>query len=225
MTIRRYGLRPAFGRPQPVHDHARRRPSAGLRPASARPGVAFHVGSMTMRGDGKHRQGYAPVKVAVTVGAGKIRSVTFYHGEMTKEKYGTMIRDHWSYDILEVAKDSRISPGEVFFMRDNDPKSRDIFAERDAGFRVIAQEPDSPDTNCLDYSIWNRVDKTMWLEELEWMEAHPAREWTETQIQFEARLEMHLLSLPSSYIRKTMASLKRRCRDIVAKDGDLLTND
>ena len=115
----------------------------------------------------KHRQGYAPVKVAVTVGAGKIRSVTFYKGELTKEKYGDLLRDQFSDDIIQVARDSRVSPSQVFFMRDNDPKSRDVIAERDAGFKVIKQEPDSPDTNCLDYSIWNKVDKDMHLEELD----------------------------------------------------------
>ena len=165
------------------------------------------------------------MKVAVTVGAGKVRSVTFYRGEMTKEKYGNMIRDVWSDDIHQVAKDSKISANHVYFMRDNDPKSRDRFAESDAGFKLIAQEPDSPETNVLDYSIWHKVDTDMHLEELEWLEAHPNREWKETQTQFEYRLERHLYSLPSSYIRKSMGSLKRRCRDIVANDGDLLIND
>ena len=35
----------------------------------------------------KHRQGYKSVKVAVTVGNGRIRSINYYEGELTKEKY------------------------------------------------------------------------------------------------------------------------------------------
>ena len=36
---------------------------------------------------GKHRQGYKPVKVAVSVGNGRIRSVLFYKGELRKGAY------------------------------------------------------------------------------------------------------------------------------------------
>ena len=175
----------------------------------------------------KHRQGYVPVKVSVTVGAGKIRSVTFYKGEMTKEKYCDFLHDIWLGDMLAVARDSRISPGAVYFMRDNDPKSRDRVAEDDAigARRVIRQEPDSPDTNALDYSLWDKVENDMHEEELVWLEAHPGRDWVETQEFFEARLEMHLLSLEASYIRKTMGSMKRRCRQFFALDGALVPDD
>ena len=110
-------------------------------------------------------------------------------------------------------------------MRDNDPKSRDTEAEEANGMKVLRQEPDSPDTNCLDYSIWNKVDREMALEELEWMEHNPAYDWHETKQEFRNRLEWHLYMLDSSYIRRTMGSVKRRCRDIVAKGGELLIND
>ena len=36
---------------------------------------------------GKHRQGYKPVTVAVSVGNGRIRSVLFYKGELRKGAY------------------------------------------------------------------------------------------------------------------------------------------
>ena len=36
---------------------------------------------------GKHRQGYKPVKVAVSVGNGRIRNVLFYKGELRKGAY------------------------------------------------------------------------------------------------------------------------------------------
>ena len=52
------------------------------------PVVVFADADLATAADkGKHRQGYKPVKVAVSVGNGRIRSVLFYKGELRKGAY------------------------------------------------------------------------------------------------------------------------------------------
>ena len=176
----------------------------------------------------KHRQGYTSVKLAVTVGNGKIRTIDYYQGDLTKEEYVQFFDNSWLPAMEEMAKENKCGTDEIYFYRDNDPKSRDTSYEallkKYGNLKVILQPVDSPDVNCLDYSIWNKIEKTL-IDQDDEYEARTGKQWKETIHDFFNRVTFAFWSLDEQYIRNTMGSVKRRFKDIIDREGDILPHD
>ena len=106
-----------------------------------------------------------------------------------------MQRDHFVDDVLAMAKEIKVEPSQILFMRDNDPKSRDIASEKDMGLNVMAQSPKSPDMNVLDFSLWNYAVQKLTEEEFAWEKKNPGETFHESIDEFQKRLKRILLSL------------------------------
>ena len=86
------------------------------------------------------------------------------------------------------------------------------------------QPVDSPDVNCLDYSIWNKVEKGL-IDQDDEYEGRTGKQWQESIGDFFNRVTFLFWSLDEQYIRDTMGSVKRRFKDIIDREGDILPHD
>ena len=133
-----------------------------------------------------------------------------------------MQRDHFVDDVLAMAKEIKVEPSQILFMRDNDPKSRDIASEKDMGLNVMAQSPKSPDTNVLDFSLWNEAVQKLTTEEFAWEKKNPGEIFHESIDEFKKRLKRILLKMPEAVVRKAMEDTPRRLGEIVKSGGEMI---
>ena len=105
-------------------------------------------------------------------------------------------------------------------LEDNDPtgnqSKRGILAKRENKLRVFSIPPRSPDLNVLDYAVWSEVEKRM--RRMERMFS-PTKH--ETRSQFERRLDRTALSLPSTFINKSIANMRQRVQRLYKAKGGL----
>ena len=133
-----------------------------------------------------------------------------------------MQRDHFVDDVLAMAKENKVEANQIHFMRDNDPKSRDIASEKDMGLNVMAQSPKSPDTNVLDFSLWNEAVQKLTTEEFAWEKKNPGEIFHESMDEFQKRLKRILLKMPEAVVRKAMEDTPRRLGEIVKSGGEMI---
>ena len=133
-----------------------------------------------------------------------------------------MQRDHFVDDVLAMAKEIKVEPSQILFMRDNDPKSRDIASEKDMGLNVMAQSPKSPDMNVLDFSLWNYAVQKLTEEEFAWEKKNPGETFHESIDEFQKRLKRILLKTPEAVVRKAMEDTPRRLAEIVKSGGEMI---
>ena len=133
-----------------------------------------------------------------------------------------MQRDHFVDDVLAMAKENKVEPSQIMFMRDNDPKSRDILSEKDMGLNVMAQSPKSPDMNVLDFSLWNEAVQKLTAEEFAWEKKNPGEIFHESIDEFQKRLKRILLKMPEAVVRKAMEDTPRRLGEIVKSGGEMI---
>ena len=88
----------------------------------------------------------------------------------------------------------------------------------------MKQPVSSPDTNVLDYSIWNAIERKLTEEEDDY-KSRTGKEWKENIENFSMRVQTHFWALEKAYIQKSMLDLKRRCKEIIANNGEILTYD
>ena len=51
------------------------------------------------------------------------------------------------------------------------------------------------------------------------------RDRVESEVAFEARLERTARSIPAAAIKKALGDMKRRCKSVIANEGDWVTGD
>jgi transposase len=106
-------------------------------------------------------------------------------------------------------------------LEDNDPagyKATAAVAEkRKLGMKVMELPPRSPDLNCLDYSLWSRINKKLRAQE----KAFPPQK-KETKDECLKRLRSAALGLPTAVVKDAQMSMKRRCTEIRAAKGGLI---
>ena len=139
------------------------------------------------------------------------------------------IKDRWGGDSAARAYTTIVLPavkkryrGQKLFtiLEDNDPTGnlsiKGVEAKRAGKMKVFQIPKRSPDLNVLDYAIWSEGERRMRLEELKMKKGK-----RETREQFEARLDRVALSLPPSYVKRSICDLKRRSHLLYEAEGGL----
>lgn len=162
----------------------------------------------------RYNPGTKSVRIAAGMGSGKVRLWhdvgEKWNGEAAAQLYGG--------PLLHALK--RAHPGKRTFriLEDNDPtgfKSRKgEAAKAESGIHVFAIPPRSPDLSVCDYALWKAVTRQMRKTEA----AFP-RGRRESRKAFIARLRRAAMSLPRSFIDKSIGDMRRRCQRCFARRG------
>ena len=103
-------------------------------------------------------------------------------------------------------------------LEDNDPtgfkSGKGVRAKADAHIKPFVIPKRSPDLSVCDYAIWKEINKRMRKQELTWRKSK-----RESRVDYMARLRRTALRLPSSFIKKSMGDMKRRCQRLYAAGG------
>ena len=100
--------------------------------------------------------------------------------------------------------------------RKGNQSGKGVAAKERAKIRAMTLPPRTPAWMPLDFSIWHALDKKM---------AETAPGVKETKAGYLARLEKTALSLPRSYVRKVLGSMKRNIQGVIEAGGYHAKND
>ena len=105
-------------------------------------------------------------------------------------------------------------------LEDNDPagfKSRKgMAAKSEARIETFDLPKRSPALNVCDYALWAGVNRRTQRQECAW----PANR-RETRRSFLARLRRAALGLPTHFVQRSIANMKKRCQRLAAAQGGL----
>ena len=122
--------------------------------------------------------------------------------------------------VLKALKRHRDEKGKYVVLEDNDPvgyKSNKTCATKaENNIHALHFPRYSPDLNPMDYFLWAEVERRM-------VKGAPKK--LETIDAFKARLRHTALAIPTSVVRKGVASMNERARDCFANAGKFVTRD
>ena len=105
-------------------------------------------------------------------------------------------------------------------LEDNDPagykSAKARWAKTEAGIVTDDLPRRSPDLNVLDYALWSAINRRMRKQEFSW--PHNKKETSE---QYKERLRKTALALPEPLVRRCVADMRRRCREVCKASGGL----
>lgn len=103
-------------------------------------------------------------------------------------------------------------------LEDNDPtgfqSSKGKAAKTAATVTTLNIPKRSPDLNPMDYSVWSEINRR-----LRKQEAKFPRNKRETRAEYLSRLRRTARNLPSSFIKKAVGDMSRRCQLLLAAKG------
>ena len=104
-------------------------------------------------------------------------------------------------------------------LEDNDPTGNlsklGIAAKKECKMKVFHIPKRSPDLNVLDFAIWAEVERLMRLQE------RKMKDKRESRAQFENRLDRTAFALPTTFVKRSIGALKRRCGLLYDAEGGL----
>ena len=103
-------------------------------------------------------------------------------------------------------------------LEDNDPagfkSTRGMEAKKASKIDAVTVPKRSPDLNVCDYAIWHEVNRKMRMQERRF-----TSDKKETRQQYLKRLRRTALSLPPTFVGKSIANMQERCKRLIASKG------
>lgn len=103
-------------------------------------------------------------------------------------------------------------------LEDNDPtgfqSSKGKAAKRAAAITTLSIPKRSPDLNPMDYSVWSEINRRLRKQEKKF----PGNK-RESRAEYLSRLRRTARNLPSSFIKKAVGDMSRRCQLLLAAKG------
>lgn len=180
----------------------------GCRGAYRALGERFGKGVVKPSAKLKFNTGTRGIKVLAGVGGnGKILMWHFIEGRWN----GTMAAKCYKGPVSKALAAAFPAKRRYTVLEDNDPagfkSSLGRAAKAEAKISVFEIPKRSPDLNVCDYSLWKLVNTRMRAQEARWPTARK-----ETRKAFLARLKRTAMRLPVSIVKRSIQSMKQRCK-------------
>jgi DDE superfamily endonuclease len=177
-------------------------------------GEGLNKGHVKPRKNLKYNTGAPSLQISCAISATKVLMWHEVKGNWNAEQAVRMYRDK----LAPALRSTHPSKRHFVVLEDNDPsgyKSKAaITAKAAEKVKVLCLPKRSPDLNPLDYGLWAEINKRMRRQEQKY-----ATTKIESTQQYCARLRRTAMTLPASYLKPLVSSMKRRLADLRQAGG------